>query len=141
MVKGDNMKVIEKRKNGSIRVYTVNNEPSMTDQQFKDDCDVNFIVNKFTKTGHLTHLAKFQGMYADVSAIPDLAEAMQIVSTAQTAFDTLPAELRSRFGNSPVNMVEFVNDVNNKDEAIKLGLIPQPQKEQKQDIKTDDNKT
>ena len=58
------MKVIEKRKNGSIRVYTVNNEPSMTDQQFKDDCDVNFIVNKFTKTGHLTHLAKFQGMYA-----------------------------------------------------------------------------
>ena len=72
------MKVIEKRKNGSIRVYTVNNEPSMTDQQFKDDCDVNFNVNKFTKTGHLTHLAKFQGMYADVSAIPDLAEAMQM---------------------------------------------------------------
>ena len=34
MVKGENMKVIEKRKNGSIRVYTVNNEPSMTDQQF-----------------------------------------------------------------------------------------------------------
>ena len=33
MVKGENMKVIEKRKNGSIRVYTVNNEPSMTDQQ------------------------------------------------------------------------------------------------------------
>ena len=55
MVKGENMKVIEKRKNGSIRVYTVNNEPSMTDQQFKDDCDVNSIVNKFTKTGHLTH--------------------------------------------------------------------------------------
>ena len=40
--------VEEKRKNGSIRVYTVNNEPSMTDQQVKDDCDVNFIVNKFT---------------------------------------------------------------------------------------------
>ena len=34
MVKGENMKVIEKRKNGSIRVYTVNNEPSMTDQHF-----------------------------------------------------------------------------------------------------------
>lgn len=141
MVKGENMKVIEKRKNGSIRVYTVNNEPSMTDQQFKDDCDVNFIVDKFTKTGNLTHLAKFQGMYADVSEIPDLAQAMQIVSTAQTAFDTLPAELRSRFGNSPVNMVEFLNDINNKDEAIKLGLIPQPQNEQQQDIKTDDNKT
>ena len=41
----------------------------MTDQQFKDDCDVNFIVDKFTKTGHLTHLAKFQGMYADVSFV------------------------------------------------------------------------
>ena len=36
MVKGENMKVIEKRKNGSIRVYTVNNEPSMTDQQLKE---------------------------------------------------------------------------------------------------------
>ena len=30
MVKGENMKVIEKRKNGPIRVYTVNNEPSIT---------------------------------------------------------------------------------------------------------------
>ena len=141
MVKGENMKVIELRSNGTKRVYTVNNEPSMTDQQFKDDCDVNFIVDKFTKTGHLTHLAKFQGMYADVSEIPDLAEAIQTVTIAQTAFDALPAELRSRFGNSPVNMVEFINDVNNKEEAIKLGLIPQSQKEQQQDTKTDDNKT
>ena len=34
MVKGENMKVIEKRKNGSIRVYTVNNEPIVTGKQF-----------------------------------------------------------------------------------------------------------
>lgn len=134
------MKKIELRPNGTKRVYTVNNEPSMTDQQFKDDCDVNFIVDKFTKTGNLTHLAKFQGMYADVSEIPDLPQAMQIVSTAQTAFDTLPAELRSRFGNSPVNMVEFINNESNRDEAIKLGLIP-PKEQLKQDTKTDDNKT
>lgn len=124
------MKIIEKRENGTTRVATLNEEPSKTQQQFKEDCDVNFIVKKFMRTGQLTHLAKQQGYYADMSEYPDLATAMQSLSEAQSAFDALPADLRRRFGNSPVEMVKFLQDPNNVEESIKLGLRNAPAKSQ-----------
>lgn len=120
------MKKIEIRKNGSKRVYTVNTEPSKTDQSFKNEADVNNIMARYRKTGQITHLAKHQGSYADVSEIPDLSQALDQVTKAQQAFDALPSELRARFGNSPVNMIEFLQNDNNIDEAIKLGLYKKP---------------
>lgn len=116
------VKIITTRPNGSKRVQTVNDEPSKTDQQFKDDCDVNFIIDKFTRTGQLTHVNKLQGQYADVSEMPDLPLAMETVTKAQQTFDDLPAELRRRFGNSPVEMFRFLQDPKNDEEAIRLGL-------------------
>lgn len=114
--------IITLRPNGSKRIQTVNTEPSKTQQQFAKECDVNEIIRKYIKTGQISHLAKNQGVYADVSEIPDLHSAMMQVSQAQQAFDSLPAELRKRFGNSPVAMVEFLSNPMNDDEAIELGL-------------------
>lgn len=125
------------RVKGAKRVTFYTDGPSDTDQSFKDDCDVNVIIDKFTKTGHLTHLAKHQGFYQDVSEYRDLAESMQVVTEAQAAFDALPAELRSRFSNSPVQMVNFLDDPRNDQEAIALGLkiqIKAEPTEQTQDI-------
>lgn len=127
------MKLISKRANGTKQVVTINNEPSMTDSQWAPQTDVNQIMARYKKTGQVTHLAKIQGSYADVSSIPDLATALNQVTKAQQTFDLLPAELRSRFGNSPVNMVEFLKDSKNRDEAIKLGLIPKPAPAEKPD--------
>lgn len=116
------MKIIEKRANGTTRVYTKNDEPSLTDQSWAKDCDVNNIIAKYIKTGQISHLAKHQGQYADVSAIPDLQSALDQVTKAQQAFDDLPSNLRKRFGNSPVEMVNFLSDPKNDQEAISLGL-------------------
>lgn len=116
------MKQVEIRQNGTKRVYTVNTEADMADQSFKMDCDVNFIVQKYLKTGQITHLAKNVGKYMDVSEIPDLQTALTTVQKAQEAFDSLPAELRARFANSPVEMVNWLQDPQNDEEAIRLGL-------------------
>lgn len=96
--------------------------PSKTDASQANECDPNYIMKKFRKTGTITHLAKGIGSYQDVSNIPDLHLAMTQVSQAQQAFDALPSELRRRFGNSPVEMIHFLQDPNNDQEAIKLGL-------------------
>lgn len=120
------MKKIEVRKDGKKRVYTVNEEPSKTDQSFQTECDVNHIVQKYLKTGRINHLARMQGQFADVSEIPDLLEAIKTVTSAQQTFDELPAELRRKFGNSPVNMVEYLQDPSNDIEAVKLGLKEYP---------------
>lgn len=132
------MKVFTKRPNGSLKVSTVYEMPSKTDTSYAKDCDVNEIIRRFKKTGHISHLAKGQASYSDVSEIPDLVTAMDQVSKAQQAFDALPADIRLRFGNSPVNMVNFIADESNRSEAEKLGLLkklePVPQAQVNQAI-------
>lgn len=116
------MKHVTVRPDGSRRVYTVNDEPSKTDQQFKGECDVNNIMANARKGVMPRNIRERPGVYADVSEIPDLLECMEIMSKAQQDFDNLPAQIRKRFGNSPVELVDFLNDSKNDEEAIKLGF-------------------
>lgn len=125
------MKIIEQKKSHGkqrIRVATKNEQPSMTQQAFAEDCDVNIILDRYMKTGELPKPR--QGVYADVSEVPDLSEAIQIVQQAQTAFDSLPAKIRYEFHNDPTKLLNFIADPKNKEKAIELGLI-----EAKQEVK------
>ena len=121
-----NGKIITKIKN-RIRVQTFNSDPSQTEQQFKDDADANHIMAKYLKDPTYDPFIKKTGIYADVSQVPDLAQALETVTQAQASFDALPSDLRAKFGNSPVQMVEFLRDPKNTEEAIKLGLVNKPE--------------
>jgi phage internal scaffolding protein len=116
------MKKVEIRENGTRRVYTDNSIPSKTDQSFKEECDVNNIITRYKKTGQLTHLARTQGKYADVSEMKDLQESFQTVAQARDTFETLPAELRKKLNNDPVQLMEYLSNPENDDEAIRYGL-------------------
>lgn len=113
----------QKRNNGSLRVATINNDPSMTQQQFKDECDINNIIKKYSSTGQITHLARSQGVYADLSKIQDYQHSLNQVLEAEQAFGTLPAVIRERFQNNPAELVKFVSNPKNLEEGIKLGLF------------------
>lgn len=117
------MKKVIIRKNGSKRILTVNQEPSKTDQQWKEDCDVNNIIRKFLKTGQINHLNHKQGSYADVSEIPDLLEATMQIQQASDLFSDLPSQVRKRFNNSPLDMIDFLKNPENFEEAQELGLL------------------
>jgi len=122
------MKQITKNvETGKIRVQTVNTKPSLTQQNMKDQTDVNKIIKKYMKTGEWTHLSKKQGAYGDVSQITDYQQCMQKVLDANSAFASLPSQLRLRFENDPSKLLEFIQNVNNKEEAISLGLIDKPE--------------
>lgn len=115
------MKEIIRHPNGRVQVRTINNEPSKTDQSMKDECDVNEILRKYMKTGQI-NLPNQHGQYLDVSDIQDLHLALTQVNEATQAFDQLPPEIRRRFGNSLTELVSFLDDPQNNEEAIKLGL-------------------
>lgn len=100
--------------------------PSMTQQHFKDECDINSIVKKYAVTGQVDSNIIRQGTYADVSEIPDYQAALAIVQDADERFMSLPAEVRKRFDNDPGSVLQFLSDANNRDEAIKLGFIDAP---------------
>lgn len=110
---------ISKRK----RVQTQTSGPSMTQQQFKSQCDINHIMKKFEQTGILPQGSR-QGSSGDFSNIHNFQTNLNMVIQAQNAFDSLPAELRKRFGNDPSLLLEFVHNDSNYDEAVKLGLVP-----------------
>lgn len=114
---------IEKMPSGRIRVISINKEPTMTQQQFADDCDINNIMAKYEKTGQVTHLSNKQGVYGDFSDITDYQDMLHRVAAAQESFQTLPAKTRQRFQNDPGELISFLQDRKNYDEAISLGLI------------------
>jgi len=95
---------------------------SMTKQNHKNECDINFIMSKHAKTGLVTHVANKAPQYGEYETI-DYKEAMNLVISAQESFDSLPANLRKRFGNDPNEYFQFVHDPENRDEMIKMGLI------------------
>lgn len=107
----------------SVEIAYVDNLPSKTDQSFEKECDVNEIMSRYMKTGEITHLARRQGVFADVSEMKDLMGAFSMVERAADAFSVLPAALREKLGNDPANFAGWLQDPSNHDEAIKFGLL------------------
>lgn len=96
---------------------------SMTKQSFADEVDINKILARFDKTGMISHLNQGQPFYGDVSEIADYQTALNVVHQAETLFGQMSAEIRERFGNDPALMIKFLDDPQNLQEAIDLGMV------------------
>lgn len=127
--------IIRKPYNDRVRTSITFPEKTMAKQSFKDECNINNIMSKYANTGLIDHVQKVQGSYGDFTSVADYQLSLNQVIDAQNAFDELPAALRKRFGNNPSQLMEFLSDASNQDEAVKLGLIepksPPPQPEKK----------
>lgn len=103
---------------------------SKTQQQFIDDCDINKIVARADASGVLTHTARGTPQYGDFSQFGDslhFQNSLNTVIEAENAFMALPAETRKRFSNDPAELLAFLEDPKNQDEAVRLGLAsPKP---------------
>lgn len=119
---------IEKRKDGTVRVTTINVEPSRTKQEFKKEVDANNLMKKY----NYNSLPPITDGYNDLTNLPDLHEALETVRKANNSFQTLNAELRLRFKNDPNELIDFLNDPKNLEESIKLGLRSEKAKEDPQ---------
>lgn len=96
-------------------------DPSLTQQQFAEQADINYIVKQFGLTGELPD--KYQAPnYADFEGVFDYQSAQHAMIDADRRFMAMPAELRYRFGNTPQGLIEFLSDPKNAEESVKLGL-------------------
>ena len=109
-----------------------NDEPSMTQQQFRDEADINNIMARYQKTGVLVDpltQATRKPMFDDFSELGDFRDHQQAVIDAQEMFMELPSRLRARFGNDPAELLQWLSRPENKEEAIELGLFSKPSAE------------
>lgn len=98
---------------------------SLAVQSSRDEVDINTIVRRFGLTGQLPDNVGMP-QYADFEDVYDFHGAMNIVAEAKEAFMRMPAHVRARFGNDPAELVAFVSDERNRDEAVKLGIVDRP---------------
>lgn len=98
--------------------------PSMTKQSEMDACDIHNVLRQFSQQGFesLVRENAAKGQYADLPDSIDYQESLNIVIAAQRSFETLPSQVRERFGHDPARFLDFLSDPNNQDEAIRLGL-------------------
>jgi phage internal scaffolding protein len=97
-------------------------DPSLAQQHMKDECDINVIVERFGVTGQLPQ-NPVSPQYGDFSGVTDYHSALNQINATMDDFMALPAQLRVRFDHDPVKLLEFLQNDQNRDEAIQLGLI------------------
>lgn len=121
---------IRKPYDASVRSAISFPHASRTKQQFVEESDINTIMRKYEKTGVIDpRLQRGPGSYGDFSNATDYHTSLTQIVEAQDAFYDLPASLRKRFNNDPAELLDFLADDRNRDEAIKLGLVPAPEPE------------
>lgn len=96
-------------------------EPTRTQQQFAEECDINTIVRKFGITGELPSDVRVP-QSGDFVAVQDYQSCMNVIRAAEEAFMEMPAEVRSEFDNDPGKFIAFVENPENLERARKLGI-------------------
>lgn len=97
--------------------------PSRTKQSFKDQVNVNKIVERHRQTGMIAHLNARTPFYGDVSNLAPYQDALNLVNQAHELFNAMSATVRERFSNDPSRMIAFLQDPRNREEAEKLGMV------------------
>lgn len=102
--------------------------PHLTADEFKQEADINFLLARYVKTGSLYTAdemlkAKARPRFGDFTGIPDYHESLNKMNAALELFQELPLKIRQRFHDSPVELLAFLQDENNRAEAETLGII------------------
>lgn len=99
-------------------------DPSMTKQSFKDDSDINNIMNKYQRTGALDYVNKSSPNFGFATSL-DLRESLEIINTANEMFNSLPSSIRKKFENDPEKFLDFAQNPDNASEMAEMGLTEQ----------------
>ena len=119
---------------------------SKTDQSFGIEADIKNIMARYQKTGVLVdrNSTFIQPQFGDFAQIPNFQEVRNLMIEADEQFLELPSRVRERFKNNVEDLIAFLKDDNNRQEAEELGLIEKrppeaPQEPQKESKKTSEN--
>jgi phage internal scaffolding protein len=99
---------------------------SRASQSFRDECNINKILNRFSKVCGGDYLQKMHGYaggtFGDFSGVTDYRSALEQVQRAKEVFLRIPAKVRAVFNNDPAYFLDFCQDPKNLDKLREMGL-------------------
>lgn len=109
-------------------------------QSHKDSVDINKILRRF-EAGEVDVLQKVQGVYGDFSDVPsNFAELLNTVDRGREMFDSLPIEIKEKFGQ---NFVAFMQSFGSPDWLDKMGMVSSEEnahaESTEKEVKTDES--
>lgn len=93
---------------GELRLQVVCG-PGRAKQSMKDECDINRILQRYAKSGMLTHVAAGTPRYMDISEVGDYRSALEHLRSTEAFFAALPATTRARFNNDPAEFLDVAS--------------------------------
>lgn len=99
---------------------------SRTQQHFREEANINSIMDRYNKSGLLTDPAKVATImpkFGDFTNISDFQTMQNRIVEVKNYFMSLPADIRRRFDNNPNSLLTWMSDPENTKEARDLGLI------------------
>jgi phage internal scaffolding protein len=116
---------INRQRGERCRKSTSFTSPSLTQQSQKSEACIHKMMDRYKLTGTLPQRSNFKYTGDALPPADDYHTAMNIITSTQFEFDSLPSNIRQKFGNDPAKMLQFLNEKSNYEEALALGLVNQ----------------
>lgn len=103
-------------------------KPSLTQQEFKESCDINNILAKFSVQAQALGvdpsqlMPQDQGSYGDFSNLDDFQTAQNKIAFLNDQFSNLPSSVRRKFGDDLNVFIGAISDPTRVDELGELGV-------------------
>ena len=104
------------------KIKTIECGEGLTEQSHKNECDINIILDHYTRTGFMKHAKQNEGLYDDFTSA-DFQRSMEVVANVKSLFEGLPSEVRKEFNQDPVNFLNYVQDPKNHESLAKRGIL------------------
>lgn len=125
----------ENKYEGDLVAIDCSDDPGRTLQEPTEDADINILMKRMgLKDGSaLPYFQNPHALYGDFSEMPDdPTEVANIIHDGQVAFMKIPANIRQRY-STPEELFKFMNNNDNYEEAVKIGLLAPKPKEPKKE--------
>lgn len=105
-----------------------NFDETLTQQHFKDECDINNIIARYQVTGLLTDPSVTNvnrtPLFGDFSELPhDYQSAQTFIMEAQEQFASMPSTIRAHFHDDPGDLLAAFDNPARHAELVELGII------------------
>lgn len=96
------------KKDSRKRVQLHFKNPSKTKQSFKQECDINHIINRFSKTGQIPLTNPLEKQYG-FAPETDLKKSLDLIHELRHEFENLDPEIKSEFNNNSHEYAAFLD--------------------------------